>query len=67
MDILLILFVLYFGVVVFWAGPRLYRLLRARTGSGRRLALGGAADRIGYIKPVPQECLRDPGKRGQSC
>ena len=33
MGMLLILFTLYFGAVVFWAGPRLYRLLRTRNGA----------------------------------
>lgn len=30
MDVLLIMLMFYFGVVVLWAGPRLYRMLRAQ-------------------------------------
>lgn len=32
MSMLLILLMIYFGLVVLWAAPRLYRLLRARIG-----------------------------------
>ena len=67
MGMLLILFMLYFGAVVFWAGPRLYRLLRARNLPVRRLALCGAADRIDGIKPVQPRFGRDTGNRGMTC
>lgn len=67
MGMLLIVFMLYFGVVVFWAGPRLYRLLQARSRPGRRLALCGAADRIDGIKPVRPRFGRDTENRGMSC
>ena len=30
MDVLLILLLLYFGAVVLWTGPRLYRMVRAQ-------------------------------------
>lgn len=67
MSMLLILFILYFGAAVFWAGPRLYRLLQARNRSRQRLALREAADRISVIKPVRQRSRRDAGNRGISC
>lgn len=67
MGMLLILFTLYFGVVVFWAAPRLYRQLQARNRPRQRLASCGAADRIDGIKPVRPRFARDTGNRGMSC
>ena len=46
MCMLLILFMVFFGAVAFWAGPRLYRLTADPGVAGPGLAVHGRADRI---------------------
>lgn len=67
MSMLLILFMVFFGFVIIWAGPRLYRQLEGRRDARARLVPPGRADRISHITIVHGGCGRGTGNRGLSC
>lgn len=59
MSMLLVMLMIYFGVVVLWAAPRLYRLLRTRIS----LLLGGHAAPDCYHAPRHADPLPLSGRK----